>query len=476
MILKAWYNHIEGILFFYLKGDIIVDIYENLWQRILGELQQIYAPETYDDIFRNLTSIYKFFNNNVYIMVDDEYTKKRINMMYLKKINSIANKLHTDPINFLFINDQSEIVGYTPPTTNYSSLNTYASTNLNRNHTFNNFIVGSSNNFAVKVAMIVAEQPGTAHNPLYIFGDVGLGKTHLMQSIGNYVVEKDINSKVLYVSASQFVEDYYLATRNKNMINFYEKYRTVDILLLDDVQLMNRADRSQDEFFKVFDIMYNANKQIVVTSDRPAKELKDFSDRIISRFEWGLSIDIGVPDLKHRIEILKSKALSICEPSDYSKIPTECLEYIATHFTSNIREMEGALSRALTYCQISNLEYNVDNFAEALESLVSSRKVGDSMDENNYAKIQSVVSDYYSITVDELIGKNRSFKYTLPRHIAMYLIKSVYDVPYSRIGDMFGGRDHTSVISAFNKIKDQLEIDTELKKAVNDIVKKLGVE
>lgn len=453
-----------------------MEIYEKLWQKILGDLQSIYTQDTYDDYFGNLNEIYTYQNNHIYIIVENEWTKKRINDVHLMKINALAKNYHPEPIDFIFITDPNEVPGLAAPRPEYSFGVNYENTNLNRNYTFNSFVVGPSNNFAVKVAMITAEQPGTAHNPLYIFGDVGLGKTHLMQAIGNYIVEKDINKKVLYARASDFVEDYTKDPQFKNMDAFYEKYRTIDVLLIDDIQMMSRAFKSQDEFFKVFELLYSANKQIVVTSDKPANQLKDFRDRIISRFEWGLSIDIQAPDQDLRVKILKSKLQSSYDPNDYNNVPIESLEYIARMFTSNVRELEGALSRALTYCQISNLEYNVDNFAEALESLVSSRKVGDSMDENNYAKIQSVVSDYYSITVDELIGKNRSFKYTLPRHIAMYLIKSVYDVPYSRIGDMFGGRDHTSVISAFNKINDQLEIDTELKKAVNDIVKKLGVE
>lgn len=453
-----------------------MEIYQQLWQKILGQLQQTYAQETYDDTFANLSDVHLYHNNNLYIMVGDEYTKKRINQFFLKKIDSIANNLHDDLINIVFICDESEIVGYTPPKTHYTVSNTFAETNLNRNYTFNNFIVGASNNFAVKVAMVTAEQPGTAHNPLYIFGNVGLGKTHLMQAIGNYLFEKDINKKVLYISASQFVEDYFQATRIKNMDNFYNKYRTIDVLLIDDIQLMKNAGRSQDEFFKVFNLMYDSNKQIVVTSDRPANQLTDLHDRVVSRFEWGLNIDIGTPDFKHRIDILKYKAQLIVEPSEYSQIPHEALEFIAENFVSSVREMEGALSTALHYCKLMDLEFTVENFEKALESLVSSRKAADSMDENNYTRIQSVVSDYYSITVDELIGKKRAFKYTLPRHIAMYLIKVTYDIPYSKIGNMFGGRDHTSVISAFNKIENELEINTELKKAVNDIVKKLGVD
>ena len=453
-----------------------MEIYEKLWQKILGDLQETYTQDTYDDLFGNLDEIYKFHNNHVYVLVPDNYTKKRINDIHLMKINSLARNYHSNPIDFIFITDPSEVPALAAPTPEYNFGLDYDSTNLNRNYTFNSFVVGPSNNFAVKVAMIVAEQPGTAHNPLYIFGDVGLGKTHLMQAIGNYIIEKDINKKVLYVRAGTFIEDYTTNVRNQNMHLFYEKYRTVDVLLIDDIQMMAQADRSQDEFFKVFELLYNSNKQIVVTSDKPAKDLRDFRKRIISRFEWGLSIDIQAPDLDLRLKILKSKLESSYDPSEYNDIPIESLEYIARAFTSNVRELEGALSRALTYCKINDLDYSVESFEEALDLLVSSKKSGDSLTQNNFEKIQSVVSDYYSIRVEDLIGRSRKFKHSLPRHIAMYLIKEIYDVPYIKIGEMFGNRDHSSVINAYNRIQEGLEDDLNLKKAVNDITKKLGVD
>jgi chromosomal replication initiator protein len=392
------------------------------------------------------------------------------------KINSLAKKYHPEPIDFIFITDPSEVPGLATPKPEYSFGVNYDNTNLNRNYTFNTFVVGPSNNFAVKAAMITAEQAGTAHNPLYIFGDVGLGKTHLMQAIGNYVVEKDINKKVLYARASDFVDDYVKNLKDRTMESFYEKYRTIDVLLIDDIQMMSGADKSQDEFFKVFELLYSTNKQIVVTSDKPAKELKNFRERIISRFEWGLSIDIQAPDLDLRVKILKSKLKSSYDPNDYDNVPIESLEYIAKMFTSNVRELEGALSRALTYCKINDLDFSVESFEEALDPLVASRKTTESMTQNNYLKIQSVVSDYYSVKVQDLIGKSRKQAHSLPRFIAMYLIKRLYDVPYSKIGEMFGNRDHSSVINACQKIENDLDNDILLKKAVNDIIRKLGVQ
>ncbi len=453
-----------------------MEIYEKLWQKILSDLQSIYTQDMYDNYFANLTEIYTYQNNHIYIIVENEFVKKRINDIHLMKINALVKNYHPEPIDFIFITDPSEVPGLATPKPEYSFGVNYENTNLNRNYTFITFVVGSSNNFAVKAAMITAEQPGTAHNPLYIFGDVGLGKTHLMQAIGNYIVEKDINKKVLYARASDFVDDYVTNLKNRTMESFYEKYRTIDVLLIDDIQMMSGADKSQDEFFKVFELMYNSNKQIVVTSDKPAKELKNFRERIISRFEWGLSIDIQAPDLDLRVKILKSKLRSSYDPNDYNNVPLESLEYIARMFTSNVRELEGALSRALMYCKIYNLDFSVESFEEALESLVSSQRASESASQNNYMKIQSVVSDFYSVSVDDIVGKSRKSAHSLPRFIAMYLIRTLYDVPYSTIGEMFGNRDHSSVINACNRIEEDLETDLLLKKAVKDIMKKLGVE
>ena len=453
-----------------------MEIYEKLWQKILGDLQSIYTQDTYDDYFGNLNEIYTYQNNHIYIIVENEWTKKRINDVHLMKINALAKNYHPEPNDFIYINDPNEVPGLAAPRPEYSFGVNYENTNLNRNYTFNSFVVGPSNNFAVKVAMITAEQPGTAHNPLYIFGDVGLGKTHLMQAIGNYIVEKDINKKVLYARASDFVEDYTKDPQFKNMDAFYEKYRTIDVLLIDDIQMMSRAFKSQDEFFKVFELLYSANKQIVVTSDKPANQLKDFRDRIISRFEWGLSIDIQAPDQDLRVKILKSKLQSSYDPNDYNNVPIESLEYIARMFTSNVRELEGALSRALTYCKINDLDFSVKSFEEALESLISSKKASDSITQNNYIKIQSVVSDFYGVSVDDIVGKSRKSTHSLPRFIAMYLIRRLYDVPYNTIGEMFGNRDHSSVINACNKIEEEIDKDLHMKKAVNDIMKKLGVD
>ena len=239
--------------------------YELLWQKILVELESIYDPETFNDLFRPLKSIYLFHNNHIYILVENEFTKNRINQIHIKKINELAKKFHKDElVDFIFITNTKDLPVELQEKSDYSVNSNYEMTGLNANYTFPTFVVGKSNNYAFSVSMIVADQLGTAHNPLYIFGDVGLGKTHLMQAIGNKAIENNINAKVLYVKSDIFVEEYYAHYKNQKMDEFNEKYRSVDVLLIDDIQMLSGATQTQLEFFKLFEILHARNKQIEI--------------------------------------------------------------------------------------------------------------------------------------------------------------------------------------------------------------------
>ena len=300
-----------------------------------------------------------------------------------------------------------------------------------------------------------------------------------MQAIGNEIIDNNINTKVLYIKADTFMEDYRKASlkerRNENsnvdpFEEFNNKYRNLDCLLIDDFQILSGAQKSQTEFFKLFDILSQANKQFVITSDCPAKEL-NIMDRLTSRFESGLTIDIKVPDLNHRIEILRQKLIS--ETSDVDSVPDEVLSFIASSFVSNIRELEGALKRVMFYCVINDIDITVDTAKEALEALLEKNKKTDSMNENNYDRVLSIVSDFYKITVIDLIGKKRLNKFTTPRHIAMYLIKKLYNVPYKQIGSIFCDRDHSTVLSACEKIENEINNKEDLRIAVENLQKKV---
>lgn len=447
--------------------------YDLLWQRILTDLEATYNEETYQDVFDPIKSVHKFANGLVYVLVQSEFIKNRINRFYLTKINELATKYQGEPTRFKFITEQDLVPEETLISPERNLELKYRPGNLNATYTFDNFVVGKSNMFAFRMAMKVADQPGTVANPLYIFGDVGLGKTHLMQSIGNYILDQDVTKKVLYVKADGFIEDFANLLKREKMDDFNHKYREIDILLVDDIQIMGGATRTQMEFFKLFDFLYQQNKQIVITSDKPASELKNIMTRLTSRFEVGLTVDIQVPNLEHRIEILKRKLVT--ESSDIHDVPVEVLEFIASSFVTNIRELEGALKRVLFYCLANNLDLTVESTSEALEPLLKTKRKSDSLNENNYDKIQSIVSDFYGISLEDLIGKKRHSKYVIPRHISMYIIKSKYNIPYKTIGSLFGDRDHSTVLAACEKIDNDLKQDTSLKLAVETILKKIDL-
>lgn len=445
--------------------------YDQLWQKILVELENTLAEETYQDIFENLTKTHKYSNDHIFVLVPNMFIQSRINQFYLQKINELAEYFFDEKVRFKFVTEQELIPEESLVSPEKNIERKYRTGNLNATYAFDNFVVGKSNNFPFRMAMKVSDQPGMVANPLYIFGDVGLGKTHLMQAIGNYILDSNIEANVLYVKADTFIEDFYTHVRAKTMHDFYAKYHDLDVLLIDDIQILAGAEKSQMEFFKLFDLLYQQNKQIVITSDKPASELKDIMSRLTTRFEVGLSVDIQVPDQDLRIEILKRKLLS--ETSDLNEIEPEVLEFIAASFTSNIRELEGALKRVLFYSLANNIELNLDTAKESLEPLLKTKRNSNNISQNNYDKIQSVVSDFYGISIDDLIGKSRKTKHVLPRHIAMYIIKNNYNVSYQAIGSLFGGRDHSTVITACEKIENELKLDQSLKTAINTINKKV---
>ena len=447
--------------------------YEQLWQLVLADLEQVYNEETYKELFEPLKSVHKVQNGTLFILIQNEYLRNRIQRLYSLKINDIV-KVHTDePVRIKFVLfEELQQLDYDPVSPDYDLVNRYRLGNLTGSFTFDNFVVGKSNMFAFRMAMKVADQPGVVANPLYIFGDVGLGKTHLTHAIGNYILDNDPSKKVLYVKADGFIEDFANLLRLKRMEEFHEKYRDIDILLVDDIQIMGGAEKTQMEFFKLFDILYQHNKQIVITSDKPASELKNIMTRLTSRFEVGLSVDIQVPDLEHRIEILKRKLSS--ELTHSEDVDVEVLNFIASSFVTNIRELEGAIKRVLFFALTNNIDISVESTQEALEPLLKTKKKSNSLNENNYDRIQSTVSDFYGITIEDLIGKRRNAKYVIPRHIAMYLIKLHYNIPYKVIGTLFGDRDHSTVLAACEKIENELRQDKSLKLAVDTISKKLN--
>lgn len=452
--------------------------YTEIWDDIKHSLENDLDEVVFTEIFEPVNTVFKVVNNYIYIVAPNEFVKKRIEMLYLNKLNKyLENKL--DEIHkFIIITEENASIEladakeYSVNVADDSLTNRYIQGNINSSYTFDSFVVGNSNRLAYTSAIKVADQPGIVANPLYIFGDVGLGKTHLMQCVGNYILEGDMNKKVLYVKTDQFVEEYVRSVSRKKHDDFNNKYREVDVLLVDDIQFLANKTQTQNEFFKLFEILHGQRKQIVITSDRSAHELKDIMSRLTSRFEWGVTVDINRPDLDHRIKILKKKLTA--ETSNSDLIPNDVIEYIASVFDNNVRELEGALKRVLFYCTAFNIDFNVKNAEAALENLVKPRLNNNLLSENKVKNIMSIVSDYYRISTSDLVSKKRTAKYVFPRQVSMYLIKTLYDIPYKKIGTFFNNRDHSTVIHSVEKISNEIEMDINVKKDVDKLTIKCG--
>ncbi|WP_054951688.1 chromosomal replication initiator protein DnaA [Numidum massiliense] len=335
---------------------------------------------------------------------------------------------------------------------------------FNSKYTFDTFVVGDGNIFAHAASLAVAEAPAKSYNPLFIYGGVGLGKTHLMHAIGHYVRDHTPEAKIVYLSSEKFTNEFINAIRDNNPVEFRNKYRNIDVLLIDDIQFLAGKEQTQEEFFHTFNTLHEEGKQIVISSDRPPKEIPTLEDRLRSRFEWGLITDIQPPDLETRIAILRKKA-----KAEGFVISNDVMVYIANQIDTNIRELEGALIRIVAYSSLTNREINVELAAEALKDIIPANrpKVVTIHD------IQRVVSDYYKLRVEDMKAKRRTRTVVFPRQIAMYLSRELTDFSLPKIGEEFGGRDHTTVIHAYDKIAKQRQSDAELNQAIHTLTESI---
>lgn len=436
-----------------------MDVYQDLWNKTRDKLAASLAEETFDETFSNVKKVLKNENGIIYVLTPSLYIKTRINNLYARKIGEIVSKLTNLRVKFKFV-CEGEIKVEKPKQIKLNK------NNLKNNFTFDSLVVGESNRLSYSTGLKVAEQPGVFVNPLYIFGGVGLGKTHLMHAIGNQIIENDLNNNVLYIQASDFITDYIKAVQAQNMTSFEEKYENLDVLLVDDIQMLAQGNKSQQEFFKLFNDLIGRQKQIVITSDCPAKKLTGIMDRLTSRFQMGVSVDIQQPDLPQRVNILKRK---LAENSN-KQLDEKILTFIAENFVDNVRELEGGLNRVLWYCEVYNKEPSLELAKEALEVLIKAQKA---QEKGNYEAALSVISNTYSISTADLLGKSRNAKYVLPRHIAMYILKTHFGFTYSKIGAILNGRDHTTIMNGCTKIEEELKTNQELKMAINIILKKL---
>ncbi len=330
---------------------------------------------------------------------------------------------------------------------------------LNPKYVFSNFVVGPNNNLAHAAALAVAESPGRAYNPLFLYGDAGLGKTHLMHAVGHAVVERYPNLVVEYATTEAFTNEMINAIREDRMVSFRDRYRSIDLLLIDDIQFIAGKERTQEEFFHTFNALYESGKQIILSSDRPPKDIPTLEKRLRSRFEWGLITDIQAPELETRIAILKMNA-------EYRgvKVPSEVIDYIARHVTSNIRELEGALVRAIVYASMNQATLDQQTVAKALSDVFAPGELNLTM-----ADILRATAERFEVATADVKGKGRRQELVVPRQIAMYLIRELTPHSYPEIGQFFSGRDHSTVMYAVQKVTDQIEADKQYASVVREL-------
>ncbi len=336
--------------------------------------------------------------------------------------------------------------------------------NLNPKYVFSSFVVGNSNRMAHAASLAVAEAPAQAYNPLFLYGNSGLGKTHLMHSIAHFILNKNPQTKVLYVTSETFTNELILSIQNNKNEEFRNKYRGIDVLLIDDIQFISKKEGTQEEFFHTFNALYESSKQIIISSDRPPKEIKTLEDRLRSRFESGLIADIQPPDYETRIAILRKKA-----DSDHLEIGDELLSYIAKNIASNIRELEGALTRIAAYAKLTNQKISLELTEKCIKDVYS---------ENtpvplSPSVIQEAVARHYNITADDIRGNKKPKSIAFPRQVSMYLCRKLLDLSLPKIGESFGGRDHTTIIHGISKIEKQMETDEGLKETIIQLEKEL---
>ncbi|HHT37986.1 MAG TPA: chromosomal replication initiator protein DnaA [Mollicutes bacterium] len=448
---------------------------DTIWQNFLNIIRSKLTSLPFDTWFKG-TKLYELDNGIAKVIVPMHVHKKHLNDNYIDLIVETFNEVTGTNFEFQFILEE-EINVKKKQISNNDNIgvpyNDPIQANLNTKYIFDNFIVGESNFFAHAAAVSVAENPGKAYNPLFIYGNSGLGKTHLMHAIGNYIV-KNTNKKVLYVTSEKFVSDFLnLTKRDSNGTNydyieyFKDKYRNIDVLIIDDIQMLSGAPASQQEFFHTFNDLYDDNKQIIISSDRSPDDLKLLEERLVTRFNWGLKVNIYPPDYELRINILKKKMIN----RDLSKtITNDVLEYVANNFQADVRQLEGALTRIYAYATMFNVpKINLDVAIEALKDYLNKSL---SL-KNDIHRIQKTVAEFYKVRVDDLKSNRRTYEISYPRQVAMYLSRKLTDESFIKIGMEFGGKNHSTVIHACDKIERDIKCNKEIKNMIDNLIQQL---
>ncbi len=437
---------------------------QQIWNQVLERLEKQLSRPTFETWIKTAT-VLRLQDNCLTICTPNPFILNHLQKHYLQIVSDTVKEIVGHPLEIRFTvaqGDNTTWIGVDHPVNhNIQELNTSSGslkpTELNPKYTFYRFVVGPTNRMAHAASLAVAESPGRDFNPLFLSGGVGLGKTHLMQAIGHYHLEISQQARVFYVSTEQFTNDLISAIRNDNMQSFREHYRTADILLIDDIQFIEDKEYTQEEFFHTFNTLYEAGKQVVLASDRPPHQISKLQERLISRFSMGLIADVQAPDLETRMAILQKKA-----EYENIRLPRETIEYIATRCTSNIRELEGALIRAIAYMSISGLPMTVEHIAPVLNPPVETVATSPEI-------ILQVISGELKVSIDDLKSSSRRREISTARQIGMYLMRQHTDLSLPRIGEEFGGKDHTTVMYSCDKIAKKIEQDRELRETISQL-------
>lgn len=482
-----------------------------LWEQIMRSLEQEMSSLTYNTWLKPMVPL-SITENTFEIGTPKKFIKEWVESRYFSIIQNTVQNITKKPLTLVITNldteEQGEDVNEVPPTVetvekkeehfsvqpttelspssqtvdttkNTDNLKTPVKAEqtlassvpsdeplavLNPKYVFETFVIGNANRFAHAASLAVAEAPAQVYNPFFIYGGVGLGKTHLMHAIGHRILKTHPNLKVLYISSEKFTNELINSIRDGNPESFRQKYRNIDVLLVDDIQFLSKKEHTQEEFFHTFNTLHEANKQIIISSDRPPREIQTLEDRLRSRFEWGLITDIQPPDLETRIAILRKKAML-----ENLNVPNDVMVFIASRIDNNIRELEGALIRVMAYASLTKQPIDIDLATEALKDIFPNGRPK----EITMELIQEVVASYFKIRIEDLLAKKRTRNVAYPRQIAMYLCRELTETSLPRIGEMFGGRDHTTVIHAHDKINRERAEDIKLNNTIKELIKRI---
>jgi chromosomal replication initiator protein len=436
----------------------------NLWDKILLHTERRVNPHSFATWFRP-TRMERLEEDRLIVRVPTRLFCKRLTETYGQLLQAVITEIGKPQLQLEFVCADAEPAAANAAAAAQSKLDFDAVAHqLNPRYTFDSFIVGASNQFAHAAAVAVAEQPSKSYNPLFLYGGVGLGKTHLMQAIGHSLKKRNPALRITYISAEKFTNEVIASIRFERMAAFRDRFRNMDVLMVDDIQFIATRERTQEEFFHTFNALYDQQKQIVISSDCPPKEISSIEERLRSRFEWGLIADIQPPDLETKIAILQKKA-----ESERAQVPDDVAEYIARSIKSNIRELEGALIRLLAYTSLTGAELNLATAQQVLKNIIETHEKKVTIEQ-----IQKRVSEVFGLRAQDLKMRSNSKVISYPRQVAMFIVKQLTSASLPEIGRQFGGKHHTTVLHSINKIEGLRQSDKDLNKIINRLLDSFG--